>query len=216
MEYDLFRSSLISINNHLNKSTEASSSEAVATFHKFIDLSFRSLGSPSPAGWSTAIVGYERALPHLQQALGELLYASEQLPYQDLLGALYMERRRMDRDRAQFFTPWPVAKLMASVQLVALDLSQYGPEYPLHVLDPACGSGTLLLAVASEVPTSLIWTSSLRLAGVDVDPLCVAMTRLNMRLHGLEPITAFVESRLPPDQPPEPESRLVLRPVAPR
>jgi hypothetical protein len=56
---------------------------------------------------------------------------------------------------------------------------------PLRVCDPCVGSGTLLLAAAACFP---LWAARLGLVrfwGMDINPDCVQMARLNCRLYGL-------------------------------
>jgi hypothetical protein len=59
---------------------------------------------------------------------------------------------------------------------------------PFTVADPCCGSGIMLLAAAKQFPRWAIDTGLVKFYGVDIDPLCVEMCRLNMRLYGIEPL----------------------------
>jgi len=176
-----------------------------------VAFSSRSLGHGKVVGRPRAVAGCEPTVLHLQPALDELVSAAQQLPYRDLLGSLYMEARRADRARPQFFVPWPAAKLIARTYIGALQLDRYDPETPLQIFDPACGPGTLLLATPSELPEALLSAEAVRFAGVDVDPMCVALTRLNLRLYGLEHLTTFVSPHVSPELPFEGERLLVLR-----
>lgn len=56
---------------------------------------------------------------------------------------------------------------------------------PVTVNDPACGSGVMFLAVASEVPRWMMDWNFVQFYGMDIDQTCVNMARLNMMLHGL-------------------------------
>ena len=59
---------------------------------------------------------------------------------------------------------------------------------PFTICDPACGSGIMLLAAARSIPRGLIDLGMIQFYGIDIDPICVEMARLNMRLYGLIPL----------------------------
>jgi adenine-specific DNA-methyltransferase len=93
----------------------------------------------------------------------------------DVIGAAY-ERVLEGRDRralGQFFTPLSIGRAMAAWLLA---------DQPRLLLDPACGSGSLLAAAAHER------TGTTRFVGIDVDPLAIAMASANAALR---PVTAL-------------------------
>src|SRR6266511_2501479 len=88
----------------------------------------------------------------------------------DVIGAAY-ERVLNGRDRralGQFFTPLSIGRAMAAWLLA---------DEPQLLLDPACGSGSLLAAAAHER------TGTTKFVGVDVDSLAVAMASANAALR---------------------------------
>jgi adenine-specific DNA-methyltransferase len=108
----------------------------------------------------------------------------------DVIGAAY-ERLLSGRDRralGQFFTPLSIGRAMAAWLLA---------DEPRLLLDPACGSGSLLAAAAHER------TAATKFAGIDVDPLAIAMASANarlrrvaeLRLHATNFLTGDVEER---------------------
>jgi methylase of polypeptide subunit release factors len=69
------------------------------------------------------------------------------------------------------------------------------------VCDPCVGSGSLLLAHAACHPLWLAQIGYVQYSGMDIDPLCVEMCRLNLRLYGvvplrIEPVTLEALGRL--------------------
>jgi len=100
--------------------------------------------------------------------------------FEDPLGALY-EQLISKGQKGQFFTPEPIASFMASI--VATDELRPGQ----CVVDPACGSGRMLLAAAKR-------NRSLRFYGADIDPLCSKMALVNMLLNSLTGEIAHMNS----------------------
>jgi N-6 DNA Methylase len=56
---------------------------------------------------------------------------------------------------------------------------------PVRILDPAVGSGIMLLAHASTMPRWMVTTGLVQYHGVDIDQTCVRMARINCKLYGL-------------------------------
>ena len=92
----------------------------------------------------------------------------------DVLGE-YFERNVTRGRGGQYFTPWPVCKLMTSC--VVGDQPESSPV--LRILDPACGSGRMLLA-GSETHGKQHYYY-----GIDIDQMCVKMAILNLFLNGV-------------------------------
>ncbi len=163
------------------------------------------------------------------EAFGRLLNSTSEPDgtptYQDVVGQVYTEWGRPSRSTGQFFTPWPVARLMAEMTSdkgqavhehlqaaikesplaqacllagIALDgeaaerwfIEKIVPSaiehyQPVTVLDPCVGSGILLLAHASTLPTWMVQMGLVQYYGCDIDPTCVRMARINCALYGL-------------------------------
>lgn len=91
----------------------------------------------------------------------------------DLLGTFF-ERHISKGKNGQYFTPPTVTQFMA--QIVGL---QDDTRKRLNVLDPACGSGRMLLSGAQ------VSGKRHNYYGIDLSPACVKMTAINMFLNGL-------------------------------
>jgi hypothetical protein len=169
------------------------------------------------------------AFNHFSQAFGLLLQAAftpDDTPaYRDIIGDTFMQWSHPSRWAGQFFTPWPVARMMAEMvsdhgaevhtrlqqaitqsplagalavagivlegeeaqqwlltKVVPAALSHYEP---VTVIDPAVGSGIMLLAHASTMPRWMVTMGLVQYYGCDIDPTCVQMARINCKLYGL-------------------------------
>ena len=95
----------------------------------------------------------------------------------DGLGEYYqvLTSRGKSQWLGQFFTPKEVCTMMAMISGPHSDQTGKG----LTVLDPACGSGRMLLASHALAPGNYQF-------GADLDPICARMTAVNMCIHGCE------------------------------
>lgn len=124
----------------------------------------------------TAEVG-KRPADHMAAAHAELLIAMQGcnnmgIPVPDYLGDMYEEALLSNKARGQFFTPQSVADLSVEITMPNLEQGQ-------TVLDPACGSGRMLIASVRKQPKAIFY-------GVDLDVNCVNMTALNMLYRNVE------------------------------
>ena len=95
--------------------------------------------------------------------------------HNDVLGEYY-ETHMAKKGKSQFFTPWPICQFMAKSSVEEADRDE---GRPLRILEPACGSGRMLLAIAKEAgPRNEFY-------GIDIDQACVKMTALNLFLNGV-------------------------------
>lgn len=108
----------------------------------------------------------------------------------DVLGSFFEQNITHGRN-GQFFTPYPVCQFMASITLVGREDSQQ--KQPLKIVDPACGSGRMLLAAHRiNGPGNQYY-------GIDIDRTCVKMTALNLFLHGMWESEVMCADALDPD-----------------
>lgn len=120
----------------------------------------------------------EDVQPNVQRAIEAYAdIVSAETPFCDILGPTYMELASNGArfHLGQYFTPWPVAEMMAKISSGSPVTDK--ADGLVRICDPACGSGVMLLAYASEVlltqgPEAL---SKLSLTGCDIDPICARM-----------------------------------------
>lgn len=109
--------------------------------------------------------------------------------FDDVLGRVYM-RIRDDwggQVLGQYFTPWPIAKMMARSTIGELgdeELRRLEEGPPIGIQDCACGSGVMLLAARAVIAEKYGRRAlrMLRCAGQDIDPLCCTMCKIQLRL----------------------------------
>ena len=94
----------------------------------------------------------------------------------DILGEFY-EQHLPKKGFSQFFTPWPICTFMAKCSFD--EAQNASPDKPLKILEPACGSGRMLLACKKERGTFHEYYA------VDIDATCVKMTAINLFLSGM-------------------------------
>ena len=102
--------------------------------------------------------------------------------HEDLFGGLYLAQRgsAAKKDRGEFYTPSPLAQLIAGL----LDV-QPGE----WVVEPSCGTGALLLAVIAVLRERLGWAlaDTVTLVGVELSPVSAELCRMQMLLSGHDP-----------------------------
>lgn len=109
-------------------------------------------------------------------------------PAQDFLGILYMLLGLNKTSRAQIFTPWAIAELIAQLPMGQPGFVKAVEEKGfVSVCDPACGAGCILLAVASEYVVCTKggdFREELLLVGQDIDRTAAQMCYIQMSLIG--------------------------------
>lgn len=119
------------------------------------------------------------------------LYAKvvqETAPFTDVLGETYQELASNGHKKhlGQYFTPMPVAKMMAL--MTSGDSIQPDDNRLIRVVDPASGSGVMLLAFADVVAERAGNVEALKhysFTGIDLDRVCARMAPLQLIANGL-------------------------------
>lgn len=101
--------------------------------------------------------------------------------FQDYLGEIYMEIGAGNKQTQQFFTPMCVARFMAKINAVNLDLS----KPVITVNEPCAGSGILVLAFLEELSERKVnYTDRVLIVANDVDRNCTNICYLQLAFSG--------------------------------
>src|SRR5436190_531876 len=119
-------------------------------------------------------------LTKLVSIFNDLDFRGSRAEGDDLLGDAYEYLMRhfateSGKSKGQFYTPAEVSRVLAKIVGIGPHTRQ-----DQTVLDPACGSGSLLLKAAAEAPRGLT------IYGQEKDNATWALSRMNMILHGNE------------------------------
>ena len=131
----------------------------------------------------------------------DIVLALDENPEQDFLGDLYMRLEFGDDWRAQVFTPWHVAEMMARITLgnteeLRREIRERGY---LSVFDPCCGAGVMLMASACALKNEGInYQKQVLFVGQDIDPLVAKMCYIQLSLLGCPGYVAIGDSLAKP------------------
>ena len=110
----------------------------------------------------------------------------------DILGEFFEQHFANDRT-GQVFTPFHICTFMTKITHDASDKNHEPGDRPLRILDPACGSGRMLLAAHKEFGQGHEYYA------IDIDRVCVKMTALNLFLNGIWNSEVMCANALMPD-----------------
>lgn len=102
--------------------------------------------------------------------------------FSDCLGELFMSLELGDDFKGQFFTPYPVSRLMAGLTLGNVDLSAFPGGY-ITINDPAVGAGSMLIAAAHALKDQGInYQRLMHATACDIDATAVHMAYIQLSL----------------------------------
>ncbi len=114
----------------------------------------------------------------------ELVESLEKNPFQDFLGAMYMELGLGNDHTGQFFTPYDVCRCMAEITLPQ-EFPQFERPGYITVNDPACGAGATLIAAAQVLHSRNInYQQRAIFIAQDIDQTVALMCYVQMSLIG--------------------------------
>lgn len=120
--------------------------------------------------------GYTRDQLNLMAEVMAMVVMQMERNPEDVLGRLYMQLEVSNDARGQFFTPYEVAKLMASMQVERMP--DDGKEF-ITIYEPACGAGAFMIAIAQELRQQ---QRQFHVTAEDIDPVAVHMAYIQFTL----------------------------------
>ncbi len=109
----------------------------------------------------------------------------------DILGPIYMSTKSKDKKLGQVFTPEHIAEFIAEIDVGKTEdlKTKIKNNGFITVMDPACGSGGLVLAYAKTLKKHNInYQSDLLVDVTDISDICVYMVYIQLSLYGIPAI----------------------------
>ncbi len=117
--------------------------------------------------------------------LSKLVLLFQEHGFNDWLGELFMEMEISNKDSGQFFTPYTLSQLMASMT-ISDEISLNKDDKKITLNEPAVGSGGIVLAAAERLhKLDVDYRERLSVTCVDVDLRCVHMAYIQLVLTGV-------------------------------
>lgn len=135
--------------------------------------------------YKRAVAGYQTEV--IAELFSIIVLAMEKNPEQDFLGKMYMQLNLGSHWHGQFFTPYSVCQMMASVNIPEKELikTEIGKRGWISVSDPACGAGATLIAAANELRKKGVnFQQQALFVGQDVDSVVAKMCFIQLSLLG--------------------------------
>ena len=112
----------------------------------------------------------------------------------DVLGNLFHELKLHDRYRGQFFTPQHICTMMGKMVFDEKDRSILEQGY-ISVMEPACGSGAMILGFVQAVRDhGYNHSQQILVSAIDIDIKCVYMCYVQLSLYGIPAVVTHGNS----------------------
>ncbi|MBD9524666.1 SAM-dependent DNA methyltransferase [Ensifer sp. ENS02] len=130
------------------------------------------------------------------QVMGEVIMAMEDAP-QDILGATFHALELHNKARGQFFTPYPLCRMMA--MMLAGSSEEIGKTIEkrgfMIAQEPAVGSGAMIVALAEAIrDAGFNYQNTLHVTAVDIDRRAVHMAYIQFTLLHIPAIVLVGDS----------------------
>jgi len=116
----------------------------------------------------------------------DCMIESLEISYHDFLGDIFQEMELHNKYKGQFFTPYPVCKMMSQMTLGTNIKESFNESGYFTCNDPACGAGATLIAVVDElVSQGHNPSTDVYMVAQDVDQLASYMCYIQLSLCGV-------------------------------
>lgn len=132
------------------------------------------------------IVGrYDRAtVETFPRIFAEIAMALEAEP-NNVLGRIFTTLEIHNKNRGQFFTPYPVCQMMAQATLGDASQARALMEAKgfISAMEPACGAGAMIVALAEAMrAVGINYQRQLHVTAIDIDPRAVHMAYIQFAM----------------------------------
>ena len=148
-------------------------------FEDFLDLSLYALQRDDESYLDVMGSYGEEEAELYSEAYAELMNASESANH-DVLGVVYEEMGNSSDHFGQHFTPHNLSDMNAGMVIGEDDIDE-DREEPYSIMDPAAGSGRLLISAAKQLPAD-----EAQFYAVDKDSTVAKMAALNLTFFNMD------------------------------
>ena len=114
----------------------------------------------------------------------------------DVLGEIYMSTNQGNKATGQFFTPFNISLMTASLILDSIAPDEKGF---LRINEPSCGGGGMIIACASVLENKNVnYQKVLKVVCQDLDYISVFMTYVQLSLLGIQAIVVQGDTLIEP------------------
>ena len=126
-----------------------------------------------------------KSLIKTMELVDEINYLDEN--GRDLLGAVYeyligQFAAKAGKKGGEFYTPHSVSQIIAGI----VTQGRTAEHGTFRVLDPTCGSGSLLLTVRNALPGATDTSNSVKFYGQELNTTTYNLARMNLMMHGVD------------------------------
>lgn len=127
----------------------------------------------------------------------------------DYLGQIYMAAGAGNKHTGQFFTPFNLSELTASISVTTVA----DDDEPIRVNEPTCGAGGMIIATAKELQKQGVdWQNRMKVTCQDLSWNSVYMCYVQLSILGIDAVVAQGDTLTEPYREPWPAERVFRTP----